>query len=37
MKAKIATFNLKGKEDIWWEDVNNVKGIQEEDFIWDDF
>jgi len=27
MKAKIATFSLKGKNSIWWEDVKNVKGI----------
>ena len=27
LKAKIATFSLKGKEDIWWEYVKNVKGI----------
>lgn len=37
MKAKIATFSLKGKVDIWWEGVKNVRGIQEEDFIWDEF
>lgn len=37
MKAKITTFNLKGKADVWLEDVKNVKGIKEEDFIWDDF
>ena len=30
MKAKIATFSLKGKADFWWEDVNNFKGIHEE-------
>lgn len=33
----IATFILKGKVDIWWEDVNNVNDIREEEFIWDDF
>lgn len=31
MKAKIAIFSLKGKENIWWEDVKNVRGIYEED------
>ena len=30
-KARITTFSLKGKEDIWCEDMNNVKGIHEED------
>jgi len=37
MKAKITTFSLKGKANIWWEDVNNVKEIREEEFIWDEF
>jgi len=34
VKAKIATFSLKGKADIWWEDMKNVKGIHEEDLTW---
>ena len=37
MKAKIATFNLKGKADIWWEDVKNVKGIREDSLTWNEF
>ena len=37
MKAKITTFSLKDKVDIWWEDVKNVKGIHEEDFTWHAF
>lgn len=37
MKDKIATFNIKGKAYIWWEYVKNVKGIWEEDLIWDNF
>ena len=36
MKAKIVTFSLKGKSYILWEDVNNVKGIREEELIWDE-
>jgi len=31
MKVFIANFSLKGKEDIWWEDVKNVEGIREEE------
>jgi len=27
MKAKIDTFNLKGKTYIYWEDVKNFRGI----------
>lgn len=30
MKTRIATFSLKGKADIWWEDVKNVRDIFEE-------
>lgn len=37
MKAKIATFSLKGKADIWGEGVNNVKGIHEEYLTWHAF
>lgn len=37
IKAKIATFSRKGKTNIWWEDVRNVKGIREEQFILDEF
>lgn len=37
MKTRVATFSLKGKADIWWEDVNNVKGINEEDLTWSGF
>jgi len=34
MKVRVARFNLKGKADIWWEDVKN---IQEEDLTWSEF
>jgi len=34
MKARVATFSIKGKEDIWWEDVKNVRCIHEEDLTW---
>lgn len=37
MKARVATFSLKGKINIWWENVKNVKGIHEEDFTWNKF
>jgi len=37
MKAKITTFSLKRKAYIWWEYVNNVKGIREEELTWDEF
>lgn len=34
MKVKITTFSLKGKANIWWEDLKNVKGIRKEEFSW---
>jgi len=37
MKARIAMFSLKGKSKIWWENVKNVRGIQEEDLTWSEF
>jgi hypothetical protein len=29
MKARVAIFNLNGGASIWWEDLKNVKGINE--------
>lgn len=37
MRAKVATFSLKGKTDICWEGVKNVKGIHEKDLTWSEF
>jgi len=37
MKDKIATFSLKGKTYIWWEDVKNIRGIHEEELTWSEF
>lgn len=37
VEAIIATFSLKGKANIWWEDVNNVRGIHEEELTWNEF
>ena len=37
MKAKVATVSLKGKDDIWWDDLKNVKGIREEELFWSEF
>ena len=30
----MATFSVKGKAYIWWEDVKIVRCIQEEDLTW---
>jgi hypothetical protein len=37
LKSGVATFNLNGKDSIWWEDLKNVKGIHEEDLSWERF
>lgn len=37
MKFIIATFNLKCKVDIWWEDVKIFRCIHEEDLTWREF
>ena len=36
MKARISTFSLKGKVDIWCEDVNKIRDIYEE-LTWSEF
>ena len=28
LKAKMTIYNMTGKEDIWWRDINKVKGIK---------
>jgi len=28
MKSRTVIFNLKGKADIWWEDVKQVRDIK---------
>jgi hypothetical protein len=37
LKARIAIFNLNGKDSIWWEDLGNVKGVYEKDLSWKQF
>jgi len=37
MKTIITIFNLKGKADIWWEDVKRVRDIRRNYFSWRDF
>jgi len=33
----VPTLNIKGKAEIWWEYVKNVRCIHEEDFTWSQF
>lgn len=37
MKAKITIFGLKGKENIWREDVKQVRDINIEELSWQEF
>lgn len=37
MKANIATYSLKGKTYIWWEDLKHIKGITDEELTWCEF
>ena len=31
MKARVVIFSLKGKADMWWEDVKRVRDIKTDD------
>lgn len=37
MKAMIVIFSLKGKVDIWWEDVKQVRDIRTKELSWHEF
>jgi len=37
MKAKVTILSLKGKYDIWWEYLKNVRGIMEKEMSWRSF
>eukprot|EP00253_Pinus_taeda_P027065 PITA_27065 len=37
MKARIAIFSLKGKANIWWEDVKWVRDITTKELSWHEF
>ena len=34
LKAKMAIYNMTGKVDIWWQDINKFKGIKERYVTW---
>lgn len=36
-KIGITIFSLKGKANIWWEDVKRVRGIKTEELGWHEF
>ena len=37
LKARMAIYNLSGKDDIWWQDLKRVKGIREKNVNWSTF
>jgi len=37
MKVRIVIISLKGKSNIWWEDVKRVRGIRIEELSWHEF
>lgn len=37
MKVKISTYNVKGKTNIWSEDLKNIRGIVEEELTWSEY
>jgi hypothetical protein len=37
MKVRMAIYNLKGKDSIWWQDLNLDKGLKEKQMEWLDF
>ena len=34
LKARMAIYNLTGKENIWWQDIKKVKNIKEKYVTW---
>ena len=34
MKARLAIFNLNGREYIWWENLRQVKKINDKNIVW---
>ena len=37
MKVKMAIYNLKGKADIWWQELKLAKGLKKKQLEWSDF
>ena len=37
MKARVAIFNLNGRESVWWEHLRQVKKINERKIVWKQF
>ena len=37
LKAKLAIYQLREKATLWWEEVTNVRNIEEQDVTWESF
>jgi hypothetical protein len=37
MKVKMAIYKLKGKANIWWQNLKLAKGLKEKQLEWPDF
>jgi hypothetical protein len=37
MKFRMTIYNLKGKANIWWQDLKLAKGLKEKHLEWSDF
>ena len=37
MKARLAIYNLNGKEEIWWRDLKHTKKDELREIRWDNF
>lgn len=37
LKARLAIFQLQGKDTLWWEEVKIVQGVSEQNITWEKF
>ena len=37
LEARIAIYNIQGKDSMWWEQLKKVKHINEKQIYWDEF
>jgi hypothetical protein len=37
MKVRMAIYNMKGKDSIWWQDLKTTKGLKEKKMEWEVF
>ena len=37
LKSRLAIYQLREKATLWWEEVNNVRNIEDQDATWESF